>query len=92
MSEPTTTTEKQKPAKQFRCGAVGVSVWARRANDGSTFYSATPSRCYMDKAGNWVYVDSFNRDDLPVAASLLNMAFAWVTTQEAKARDAQQGT
>jgi hypothetical protein len=90
MSEPTTET-KAKPAKQFRCGAVGVSVWARRANDGSTFYSATPSRCYKDKAENWVYVDSLNRDDLPICATLLNMAFAWITTQEAKAKEQAVG-
>ena len=83
--------EKNKPAKQFRSGALSVSVWARRHND-ETFYNATPQRAYLDekdttdgKDGTWKYSDSYGRTDIPVIASLMSMAFSWIVTQEQKA-------
>lgn len=76
-----------KPAKTFRAGALSVSVWPRRHND-VTFYSATAQRAYKDdKADEWKYTDSLNRDDLPIVASLLNQAFSWIVATEAKAKE-----
>jgi hypothetical protein len=81
--------EKQKPAAQFRAGAISVSVWERRAND-KPFYTATPQRAYLDEKdtsggpdGTWKYSDSFGRDDLPVVAALLNRAFEWILAKQA---------
>lgn len=84
---------KPKPAKTFRAGALSVSVWEKRSKqDGSLFYNATPQRCYKDdKADEWKYTDSLNRDDLPIVAALLHQAFSWVVAQEAKAKE-QAGT
>ncbi len=79
MSEET----KNRPAKQFRCGAVSVSVFKREHN-GEIFYNATPSRAYTkDDGKTWQYSDSFNRDELPLVASLLNQAFSWIVAQSA---------
>jgi len=88
-------TESNKPAKQFRSGALSVGVWARRHND-EVFYNATPQRAYLDKKdtsdgddGTWKYTDSFGRDDLPIIAALLTQAFAWIVMMEAKANEAK---
>ena len=77
MSDEANGSEtKQKPAKQFRCGAVAVAVWRRDVN-GKVFYSATPSRGYtVDDGQTWVYTDNFGREELPVLAALLNQAFS----------------
>lgn len=83
---------KPKPARQFRCGALSVSVW-RREHNGDFFFSATAQRAYKDdKADAWKYSDSFNREDLPVVASLLNQAFSWIIAQETKANEAKQAS
>jgi len=83
-------SEKQKPAATFRAGALSVSVWERRHQD-EVFYNATPQRAYLDekdtsgsKDGTWKYSDSFSRDDLPVIAQLLNLAFMWIVKAQAK--------
>jgi hypothetical protein len=77
---------KQKPAKQFRRGAIGVSVWRREHNtpDGmKVFYNATPSRCFTkDDGKSFEYTDSFGTDDLPTVAALLNLAFMWICSKE----------
>jgi hypothetical protein len=76
--------KKQSPAKQFKAGALGVSVWEREAV-GKVFYAATANRAFTRDDGNtWEYSDSFNRDDLPVVAALMNQAFAWIVEQGAK--------
>jgi hypothetical protein len=70
-------------------------VWKRFHND-QTFYNATPQRAYLDEKdtsggseGTWKYSDSYGASDLPVIASLLNIAFAWMV--RAKAADREQG-
>jgi len=74
--------DKDKPAKQFRCGALSAAIW-KRENGEDTFYSVTPSRAYKD-GEEWKYSDSLNHDDLPVMAQLLNMSFAWIAVERAK--------
>lgn len=76
------------PVKQFRVGAIGVSVFKREVEvKGKTevFYNATPSRAYTkDNGETWEYSDSFGRDELPVVAQLLNLAFLWIVQQSAR--------
>ena len=83
-------SEQIKPAVTFKAGGLSVSVWKRFHNE-EAFYNATPQRAYLDKKdtsggkdGTWKYSDSFNRDDLPIVAALLNQAFAWITETTAK--------
>ena len=78
------SNEKQKPAKKFRAGAIGVSVWPRE-HQGKVFYSATASRAFTkDDGKTFEYSDSFDRDDLPIVSALLNQAFSWIVAQQAK--------
>jgi hypothetical protein len=83
-------SENAKPEKQFRAGALSVSVWKRTHND-EVFYNATPQRAYLDKKdtsesaeGTWKYTDSMGRDDLPIIAALLNTAFSWIVVTQTK--------
>ena len=76
--------EVKKPAKQFRAGALSVSVWPRE-HQGKTFYNATAQRAYTkDDGKTFEYSDSFDRDDLPCVAALLNQAFSWIVAETAK--------
>ena len=82
--------ENNQPLKQFKSGALGVSVWQRWHND-EVFYNATTSRAFLDKKdtsesaeGTWKYTDSFGRDDLPILAALLNQAFSFIVAQQTK--------
>jgi hypothetical protein len=80
--------EKQKPVKQYRRGAVGVSIWRRETTtpEGQqVFYNATASRAFTrDDGKTFEYSDSFGADDLPTVAALLNLAFTWIVTQQGK--------
>ena len=79
-----------KPVKQFRCGALNVSVWERE-HKGDVYHSATASRAYKDDdKDEWRYSDQFNREDLPVVAALLNQAFSWIVAQQAQAKAKEQ--
>jgi hypothetical protein len=81
------TETKQKPAKMFRRGGIGVSVW-RREHEGEVFYSVTPSRAFKRKDASendpFEYSDNFSTDDLPVLARLLDRAFYWILDQAAQ--------
>jgi len=83
-----TETPKQKPVKQYRRGAIGVSIWKREAQtkDGIViFYSATPSRAFTkDDGKSFQYSDSFDADDLPVLSALLTLAYLWIASQTNK--------
>ena len=80
MKENKTTA----PVKTFRAGATSVSIF-QREHDGETYYNATPSRAYTrDDGKTWEYSDSFGRDELPVVGRLLDMAFAWIVSQNQK--------
>jgi hypothetical protein len=79
-----TETQKTPPIKQFRCGAIGVSVW-KREHKGEFFYNATASRAFTrDEGKSFEYSDSFGRDDLPIVASLLQQAFSFIVAQTSK--------
>lgn len=76
------SNEKQKPIKSYRRGAIGVSIWKRETiieGNPTVFYSATASRAYTKDAGEtFEYSDSFDADDLPVVAALLQTAYFWI--------------
>jgi hypothetical protein len=75
------TKETSKPVKQFRAGSLAVAIF-QREHEGKTYYSAVPSRAYTTDDGNtWSYADSYDRDQLPVIAALLQEAFAWIVGQ-----------
>lgn len=81
-------TNKPKPVKQYRRRAIGVSIWRKEVlvqGETQVFYSATASRAYTkDEGKTFEYSDSFDVDDLPVVATLMQLAFMWITNEQSK--------
>ena len=73
--------EKQKPVKEVRLGRIRAAVWANQSRDYSIWFSVTVSRLYRD-GEQWKDTQSFRRDDLPVVAKVLDMAYAWIWKQQ----------
>jgi len=70
----------QKPAHEIRLGRVRTTLWKNRSEDGKTWFNVTVSRSYND-GGVWKDTNSFRRDDLPVVAKAMDMAYAWIWDQ-----------
>ena len=77
----------QQPAHKIRTGALQVTIWRNRGQNG-TWYSVTPSRGYKADEG-WRETDSLGFDDLLAMGKLLDLAHTWIMHQQqadAKAR------
>jgi len=66
------------PYKNYRLGALSVSIFRNERKDttGKDFitYSATASKRYLS-GDKWLSTNSFNMDELPVIASLIERAY-----------------
>lgn len=72
-----TDNANNKPVKQFRIGAVSVSVWKQEAR-GKTFNVASIDRSYRDKDGNWRRTNTFDLANLAAVKRLVNRAEACI--------------
>ena len=66
-----------KPAKTFREGAVGLSVWERQGSRG-TFYDFALSRSYKNGDGKSAYATTFREDNAAAIVRVVNEAAAWI--------------
>ena len=69
--------EKKKPAHEVRLGRIRAAIWANQTEDSDTWFNVTISRLYKDD-GEWRDADSFRRDDLPIVAKVVDMAYDWI--------------
>jgi hypothetical protein len=65
-----------KPAHHIRIHSVEAAIWANDTANG-TRYNVTLCRIFKD-GDNWRSTDGLGRDDLLVAAKVLDMAHTWV--------------
>lgn len=74
---------KNKPAHEIRLGKIKATIWANATESNGTRYNVTVRRIYkdVDKPSDWKESDSFGRDDLLVAAKVLDMAHTWIHEQ-----------
>ena len=72
---------QERPAHEIRLGRIRVAIWANRNGQDKVWFNVTMSRSYSDGDG-WKDSSSYRRDDLPVAAKAMDMAFAWIWEQE----------
>lgn len=83
--------ENNKPEKNFRLGAVRVSVWkdTRRDSKGHEFEtrSVTIDRAYKDAGGEWKNTHSLREDDVPKVIAALNKAYLFMLEKEPEADD-----
>lgn len=66
-----------KPAFEVRLGTIRATVWANRNRKGDVWFNVTLSRFYLDGT-SWKETHSYRRDDLPVAAKALEMAYDYI--------------
>ena len=72
---------KHKPAHEIRLGRIRAAIWANDTGHDGPSFSVTMSRLYKD-GEVWKDSSSLYRDDLPVAAKILDMAYAWIWNRQ----------
>jgi hypothetical protein len=73
------TKQKQKPHHEIRLGRIKASIWENQTENGSR-YNVTIARLYKTN-GDWQSSASLGRDDLLLAAKVLDMAHTWLFEQ-----------
>ena len=66
-----------RPAHEIRLQAVRAAIWQRETESGVR-HSVTLERLYKDAEGRWKSTDSLGREDLLVAAKVLDLAHSWI--------------
>jgi len=75
---------KNKPVHEIRMGAIKAVIWANPLSGGGVMHNVLPVRVYRDEQGAWHETHSLHRDDLLVAAKVLDQAHSWVVEAERK--------
>lgn len=80
------STEKNQPVAEYRIGAVKGVVWKNDTRNGIMF-STTLVRIYKDQEDEWKETHSLGRDDLLVAAKVLDQVHSFIVEEERRMRD-----
>ena len=75
---------QNKPTHEVRLGRIRAAIWANENGQDDVWFNVTVSRLYNDGEG-WKDSSSFRRDDLPVVAKAMDMAYAWIWNRQATA-------
>ena len=82
--------EKQKPVHEIRLGLVRASIWENKSEYGVR-HNVSLERLYAVKLGEnrrtWKSTSSFGRDDLLLAAKVLDLAHTWIHSKPAEASE-----
>lgn len=81
---------KKKPAHKIPLGNIEAAIWANDTEKNGVIFNTTIIRSYKDGEG-WKDTTSLRREDLPIAAKALDMAFAWIWEQQQAASTSGQG-
>lgn len=73
---------QRKPVHEIRLGAIRAAIWANQSGTAQVWFNVTVSRLYKNGTA-WSQSSSFRRDDLPLAAKALEMAYAWIWEHQA---------
>lgn len=60
-------TQNQKPLHHIKVASAQVTIWEHHTDKGNPFLTATVSRSYKDKEGNWQTAHSFSIEQLDSA-------------------------
>ena len=66
-----------RPVHEIRLAQIRASIWTNQASGSRRWYSVSISRVYRD-GDAWKDSTSFGRDDLPLVAKAVEMAYAWI--------------
>jgi hypothetical protein len=70
-------TQTRTPVHEIRLGLVKAAIWANQTAAGLRHH-VTVGRLYKDAEGRWKSSDSLGREDLLVAAKVLDLAHTWI--------------
>ena len=70
-------TPTRTPVHEIRLGLVKAAIWAHETEAGLRHH-VTVERLYKDAEGRWKSSDSLGREDLLVAAKVLDLAHSWI--------------
>jgi hypothetical protein len=76
-------TTKERPIHSVKLGLIEAAIW-RNETEGKPRFNVTVRRLYsVEEEGQrkWRSTDSFGRDDLLVAAKVLDLAHTWICEQ-----------
>ena len=77
--------QKLKPAYEIRLGRIRATIWANNSDDNrNVWFNVSLTRLYKD-GDQWKDSSTFRRDDLPIVAKVMDMAYAWIWGQEVPA-------
>ena len=68
---------QNKPVHEIRLGRIRAAIWANQTAGQDVWFNVTVSRLYKD-GEQWKDTTAFRRDDLPVVAKVVDMAYAWI--------------
>jgi aryl-phospho-beta-D-glucosidase BglC (GH1 family) len=80
--------QKQKPVNEIRLGRIRAAIWANQTEHREVWFNVTVTRLYKD-GDQWKDTATFRRDDLPIVAKVVDMAYAWIWGQEVPADPAE---
>ena len=80
--------KKEKPVHEIRLGRIRAALWANKSENGDAWFNVTVTRLYKD-GDRWQDTATFRRDDLPIVAKVVDMAYAWIWGQEVPANSDQ---
>ena len=66
-----------RPVHEIRLGTIRAAIWENRNSSKDVWFAVTVSRLYRD-GDRWKNTSSFGRDDLPIVAKIMDMAYAWI--------------
>jgi len=80
-------SEKNKPEKKFRAGAVTATIWRNQTEDNKEYSTVSFERSYKDKNGEWKNTNSLRVNDLPKAAMVISKAYEFLALNEKEAEE-----
>jgi hypothetical protein len=75
---------KNKPVQEIRMGLIKAAVWANQTKSNGIMHNVTLSRVYRDTNGDWQETHSLGRNDLLLAAKVLDAAHTFICGVEQK--------
>jgi len=86
--------QNEKPAHEIRIGRIKATIWKNETEEGTRFntqlvriYRVAEEKRENGKDHGWRDTDSLGRDDLLVAAKVLDLAHTFVEEQIQKSRE-----
>ena len=80
--------QKQKPVNEIRLGRIRAAIWANQTEQRDVWFNVTVTRLYKE-GDQWKDTTTFRRDDLPIVAKVVDMAYAWIWEHDVPADPAE---